>query len=237
VWPRTIAALAVAAAPLFTALPARSDLALPTTVREDYASSVKVSGGILVGLVIGPLSGVADPHAVRVPLGLFVKPTLVCIAAKTRDGQYWSEATFTAPGHATGYGFMLPQTPWRFITELKRYQRADYAVLARYGPDCNIDPAAPYLPVRYEGPALQLTAALNLPRAISWNARLAVAGGSTVPGQCAEAPSNVRATAYNIVCTFDLSGVSHDPSTADLVLDRRERTGERTDSFVIRLVP
>ncbi|MEA2667041.1 MAG: hypothetical protein QOI11_3985 [Candidatus Eremiobacteraeota bacterium] len=217
--------------------PARADTVLPATVKEDFASAVKVSGGVLVGLELGSTKGVADPRAVRIPLGLFAKPTPVCVSAKTRDGQYWSEATLTAPGGSGDVGVLEPHTPWRFLPQLAAYARSDYAVLARYGPDCDIDPAAPYLPVVYGASPTQLTVALNVQRAVGWRTRLVFGDKPSLTGQCDEAAPNVRATAFNLVCRFDLGTLARDAGTAQLVLNRRERTGDRTDTFDIRFAP
>ncbi len=219
------------------AVPARADTVLPTSVKEDYASAVKISGGILVGLELGSMKGVADPRAVRIPLGSFAKPTPVCVTGKTRDGQYWSQATLTAAAGSDELGIMRPNPPWRFLSELAAYARADYAVVARFGPDCDIDPAAPYLPILYDGPRAQLTAALNVQRAIAWRTRLVFGEKLSIPGKCDEAPPEVRATAFNLICRFDLGTAPRDAVSAQLVLNRRERTGDRTDAFPIRFSP
>lgn len=214
---------------------ARADTPLPATLKEDFASAARVSGGILVGLVVGPMSGRANPRDVRIPLSPFAKPTAVCVTAKTRDGQYWAQAIFTAPPHTAGFGFMQPQPDWQFIDQLRAYRRSDFAVLARYGVDCDIDPAAPYLPISYGGAPLRLTASINVQRAISWNTRLVFAANASVRGDCEESPLGVRATAFNLVCAFDLTTVPPGTMTAELVLDRHERTGDRSDSFTVRL--
>ena len=84
-------ALVVNFATCFSLLAVSSALAeveLEATVKEDFATAVKVSGGFLVGLAFGPTEGKADPRFIRIPLGGFVERTEVCMTAKTRDGQY-----------------------------------------------------------------------------------------------------------------------------------------------------
>jgi hypothetical protein len=222
---------------LLAASPALAEIALAATVKEDFATAVKVSGGFLVGLAFGPTEGKADPRFIRIPLGSFVERTEVCMTAKTRDGQYWGQAAFAAPGDTEGDGVVMPTGGWKYIQELSAYDRRDLAVSARVGPDCAIDPAARYLPVTYGDARTELTAAINSQQAVTARAQLVLENQKTVEAKCDRAPPDVRSTAFNLVCTFDLRPLGAAKGPAQLTLQRRLLTGVREDSFDIVLPP
>jgi hypothetical protein len=214
---------------------AQAETALQGIVREDFASQVRVGGGgILVGLALGPVAGKADPRDLRIPLG-FPERTRICVTGNTRDGQYWSDVALTAPPNTAGVARIDPQPQWRFLDQLRRYDRASFAAVARFGPKCDIDPAAGYLPVVYDGPRTTLTAAFNSQRAIASSAQLTLPHKPPITGACTEIESDLRATAFDLVCRFDLTGVATDQGAATLTLRRQQRTGERTDQFTLRL--
>jgi hypothetical protein len=219
-----------------TGAAARADTALPAIVREDFATQVRVGGGgVLVGLAVGSLGGRADPRAMRIPLG-FGERTRICLTANTRDGLYWSDVSLTAPANTPGVGVIEPQPPWRFLEQLAQYDRTSFAAVARYGPKCEVDPLAGYLPVVYGESRTMLTAAFNSQRAITSEAHLAVPHKPAIAGICSKIPADVRATAFDVVCRFDLTGVRAEESAATLTLLRRQRTGrQRTDQFTVRL--
>jgi hypothetical protein len=208
---------------------------LPTIIHEDYSRSVNVAGNILVGLTLGPIDGNADPQLVRIPLRPFSTATKVCIAARTRDGAYWSQSVLTVPGDIATFGVMQPTTPWRFLDQLKGYARNEYAVVARYGRDCDTDPDAPYLPIRYGPTGSQLTAQFNVQRAISSGAYLTSEGRTVAEGRCRQSPPGTRAIEFNLTCTFELGSFAADTHMSTMVLNRREVTGDRSDSFRVQV--
>jgi hypothetical protein len=230
---RSLRALCILLALAVQPQPAGAQTRLPATIKEEYASQVKVSGSVLVGLAIGSLDRhAADPRELRIPLDGFSETTPMCLTANTRDGQYWSEATFTVPAKATGLGELEPQPQWRFIEKLARYDRRKFAALARYGANCDTGPGVAYLPVVYDGSRI-LTAAINSQRAIVSAAQLVLANKPAITGRCIEVDPDVHATAFDLVCEFDLGAA--EPGLASLRLRRHQRTGVRTDEFAIRL--
>lgn len=232
---RFLRILCVTAALAGACVAAQAETALSGIVREDFASQVRVGGGgVLVGLALGPLAGKADPRDLRIPLG-FPERTRICVTANTRDGQYWSDVALTAPPNIAGVARIDPQPQWRFLEQLRRYDRASFAAIARFGPKCDIDPSAEYLPVVYDGPRTILTAAFNSQRAIASSAQLTLPHKQPITGACAEIESDLRATAFDVICRFDLTGASTDQAAATLTLLRHQRTGERTDQFTLRL--
>jgi hypothetical protein len=205
-------------------------------VHEEYVnSSVNVAGGLLVGLAIGPSAGNADPRAIRVPLAHSGASNDVCVSTRTIDGRYWSTAAFVVPSGATGLAAMDPNPGWQYLKQLATVPRNEFAAVGLDNKTCSIDESTVYLPISYDGPQDQLSAKINSPRIIEVSsAVLKLANRSEIPGTCATLPRNVRLQEFNVSCTFSLAKASS-KGLAQFVLQRYERTGERSDTFAVLL--
>ncbi len=203
-----------------------SQTKIVTDVEEAFSSRVAVSGSIIVGAMLGPLTGKTDTSDL-----MFNMPTnaaYACFSSKTRDGQYWSEARMRIPEDHSGMSQLDPTDGWQYLDELSLYGKSDFAALVRLGENCRIDPDAPILPVQFEAEGDgMLTIALNAQRAYRVSAVLETMNGDiNLGGTCNRPDANIRSTAFNYLCSFDLEGVETGVSVT-LVINSRTRVGPR----------
>jgi hypothetical protein len=217
------------------------DIPLRANISEEFQTGVvKTSGAPLVSLTVGPVLGVADPRAIRVPLVNASKPTAVCFSAQSLDGRYSGSTKMTEPANATGYGVIQPNPPWRYLSQLAAIPRQEFATLAIYGDSCDgLDTSNPYLPLSYDGPQTELTAAFDAPGIIGRPRAKLLTGDVAIAGICDVVPSSRRAMAFNVKCRFPLQGLATRSPKAVVAIqfERVDRTGSERDEFPILLPP
>ena len=74
------------------AFPVNSQVLLEADVEEDFSERVAVSGSMVVGAMLGSLSGEADTSGLVLNFPAGSANGQACFSSKTRDGQYWSQA-------------------------------------------------------------------------------------------------------------------------------------------------
>jgi len=206
-------------------------------VAEDFAPSVKVSGEVLVGVVIGSLAGSADPRKLVVPSTKETAGQPLCFAAKTRDGQYVAGARLPS-GVVPGEDFVIePERPWKHLAALAAYSFGDFATLVRLGSDCTMNAKAPVMPVRYPSSGTpQLFVFINTQRSLSATATVEWGDGRRATGTCKSADlAQVRSAAFDMVCTIALP--ESQAGDAKLTISRRARMGTATDVVDLKLPP
>lgn len=211
---------------------------LAADVEENYSGRVAVSGSIIVGAAFGDAFQKINPGDLIVLVPEAAKGEKVCLTAKTRDGQYWSQAQVNLP-HEIENGIVIePKTGWKFLKELKSYQRSDFAALARFGEDCQFDAKATILPVKYDSGAQGLLrVSINSQRAIRVSAEIGVGHENTIKGNCDKTASvGIRSTAFNYVCSFDLTDKEISGKKV-LTVSRRLRVGGKRSDDVEIFIP
>ncbi|MFN3225399.1 MAG: hypothetical protein ACE360_04015 [Hyphomicrobiales bacterium] len=198
---------------------------------EEFRASTPVAGTMVAGALLGPLVAVSDPATILIPNP---EPnTALCFVARTRDGQYWAQSSFSTPQQSE-FLTLERHGGWQHKEELSQYDGGDFAVSVRAGQDCAINPDAPLLPVSYSpDPASStLHVAINSQRAIALSASLRL-DENTVEGRCnrAGAPGE-RSTAFQYWCSFSLPD-SQFQQIATLIVERRLRTGPRVDEVTL----
>jgi hypothetical protein len=204
-------------------------------VAEDFAPSVKVSGDILVGVVIGSLAGAADPRKLVVTSTPGTAGMPVCFNAKTRDGQYAADAHLPRQV-VPGEDFILqPEDNWKHLNALSSYSFQDFATLVRVGNDCALNRKALIVPVRYPSAgARELTVFVNSARSLSATVSLVLADGQALTGKCDKAETaKIRSTAFDMVCKVALPAAAR--GEAELAISRRARMGNAKDTFRVAL--
>jgi hypothetical protein len=225
-------ALAVA---IYAAGGAQAQTVVRAPVAEDFAPSVKVSGDILVGVVLGSLLGAADPRKLVVTSTRGTAGMPVCFNAKTRDGQYSADARLPRQVVPDGDFVLEPEDKWKHLSALSAYTFADFATLVRVGEDCALNRKALIAPVRYpSADARKLTVFVNSARSLSASISLVLPGGQTVPGKCNKADTaKIRSTAFDMVCELTLPASAQ--GEAELAISRRARMGTAKDTFRVVL--
>lgn len=224
--------LLIAAFLLLSAGHVHAQTALTAVLEEDYAPSVTVSGNLFVGAVRGPAGGALDLGAVMLPV-LPRASARMCLIARTRDGQYWGRSEFAVPRNASSPLYFRPDGGWKHEAALAAYDISDFAAALRSGDACLTDPAAPLVPIRLgPGRSNEISIMINSQRAISARAILALGPDRQVQAECRRPEATtVRSTAFDMTCHFVLpAGFSGD---AELSLNRRLRTGARTDKVTL----
>jgi len=211
---------------MFTVETATAQTVIEADVQENYSGKVAVSGSIIVGVAYGGVIAPVNPKELVIPLPKIESDAEICIAAKTRDGQYWSQANVIIPVGTESAISIKPRVGWKYLNELKLYKRSDFAVLARLGKDCQYDPKALLLPVKYASDVQDvLKVAINSQRAIRVSAQIETGEGDFLQGQCDKASTvGIRSTAFNYLCSFDLTGLKLSGQKT-LEINRRLRVG------------
>ena len=76
------------------ASPVKSQALIEADVEEDFSERVAVSGSMVVGAMLGSLSGEADTSGLVFNFPAASPDRQACFLSKTRDGQYWSQAVW-----------------------------------------------------------------------------------------------------------------------------------------------
>lgn len=213
------------------AMTASAQTALTVEVKEDFATSVNVSGTVITGLMIGSQE-VPDPSRLtfRVEEASYIH---ACLQARTRDGQYWAESVFDIPAKQGAVFTISPRDGWRHLSKLSKYGENDFAALLRIGKDCDIVTDAPLVPVfaQQNGPR-KLRVVINSQRAIRLSAELESASGAIHEAHCTKPDiRTIRSTAFDYVCTFE----AFSEGRAMLTLRRRMRTSNMTDRYEVHI--
>lgn len=206
--------------------------AIVAEIEEDFAPSVSVSGNLFVGLSRGPVEGATELGALRIP-NFSSEAQNGCLVAKTRDGQFWARSKFELPGSIDATFAFEPDSGWQHAAELANYQLSDFAIIIRAGDDCLLDSEAAAIPARFaQGKNEQISLMVNSQRAISAQAKLTMASGEVSSAVCGKPQlSNVRSTAFDRTCIFDVD--SNLSGSGEIELSRRMRTGPRTDRIAV----
>ena len=209
-----------------------------TDIEENYSGKVAVSGSIIVGAAFGDAILKANPSKLIVITPSEQVGGRVCLSTKTRDGQYWSQASVDLPFEIQDGIHIEPKNGWKYLKELKAYNRSDFAALARLGHDCQYDPKSTILPVKYladnQGP-LQIS--INSQRAIRVSAELQSSDDTAVKGDCVKAASvGIRSTAFNYLCSFDTATLET-KGIKTLIVNRRLRVGGKRSDDVKIYIP
>jgi len=209
-----------------------------TDIEENYSGKVAVSGSIIVGAAFGDAIPNANPSELIVITPNQQVDGKVCLSTKTRDGQYWAQANVDLPSDIQDGIHIEPKNGWQFLKELKAYKRSDFAALARLGDNCQFDPQATILPVKYaldnQGP-LQIS--INSQRAIRVSAELQSSDNTPVKGDCKKATSvGIRSTAFNYLCSFDTTTLKT-KGIKTLTVNRRLRVGGKRSDDVKIYIP
>ena len=212
------------------ASPVKSQALIEVDVEEDFSERVAVSGSMVVGAMLGALSGEADTSGLVLNFPAGSANGQACFSSKTRDGQYWSQAVVALPEGHSGTSKLTPKNGWQYLDELALYSQSDFAAIVRLGQACRIDPDAPILPVQVGNePEAQLNIALNVQRAFRVSAQLRAGSDASLDGVCAKPEGDVRSTAFNYLCTFTLPD-DWQKGEAELIINRRTRVGRRSDT-------
>ena len=210
--------------------PSYAQTLLTAEVEEDFSERVAVSGSMVVGAMLGSLSGEADTSGLVFNFPAASTDRQACFSSKTRDGQYWSQAVVALPEGHSGASKLAPKNGWQYLEELALYNQSDFAAIIRLGQECRIDPDAPILPVQVGNePEAQLNIALNVQRAFRVSAQLRAGSDASLDGVCAKPEGDVRSTAFNYLCTFTLPD-DWQKGEAELIINRRTRVGRRSDT-------
>jgi len=96
--------------------------------REGFEDKVNVAGGVLLGLALGPATGLTAIDYVQLDKSGLLSATSICIRATTSDGLFWSENLFVIDGG---------ESLWRakpiskdFSDELKSYGEENIVISA-----------------------------------------------------------------------------------------------------------
>lgn len=203
-------------------------------IEEGYSGAVAVSGHVVVGAVLGPLDGRADPSKVLMSLQ-GEGNTSVCVSGTTRDGVYWTRAQLSVPEGTVTPIRMQPVEGWQYLDRVRKYDQEDFGILTRTGEDCLVNREAPIVPVSYGAEADELSIMINSQRAFAVSASLQTPGGEPVEAVCEQSGgSDIRSTAFNVLCRFDLRNY---PASGphELVINRRLRVGARSDTYALLL--
>lgn len=213
---------------------AQNDLLID--LNEDYSGKVSVSGSVLVGAAFGALDGKADPRKLTVQLEPAAGASTLCFSATTRDGQYAAHAKVLAPAGEVKGAKIVPSKGWNYLSELRAYNGTDFATIIRLGKDCQIDPDTTILPLfSGSGERDVLTIFLNSQRAFRVTARLDVPDSAPIEGVCKKSSTmEIRSTAFNYTCQFDLKGGDLNGKTS-LSVSRWLSVGRRSDTFGVYL--
>jgi len=209
-----------------------------TDIEENYSGKVAVSGSIIVGAVYGDAILNANPSDLIIITPDQQVDGSVCLSTKTRDGQYWAQANVDLPSDIQDGIHIEPKNGWKFLKELKAYNRSDFAALARLGDNCQFDPQATILPVKYaldnQGP---LQVSINSQRAIRVSAELQSSDNTPVKGDCKKSTSvGIRSTAFNYLCSFDITTLET-KGIKTLTVNRRLRVGGKRSDDVKIYIP
>lgn len=213
---------------------ARAQVAVPVDLKEDYSDQVPVTGTVVVGVVLGAISGPLDPTRIALPISRLKPLTPVCVSTKTQDGQYWASAALSSPVSSQPLATLKPKNGWRYLQQLSKYSLTNFAPMARVGENCDADPHAPFLPVIFGSDRQTLTIFINDQRAISTRTALR-ANDTAIDGTCTPASPGIRSVAFNVTCVFDLRTLKPNSTTVHVQLLRRLRGGERQDDIVIEM--
>lgn len=188
---------------VYSASPARAQSvsgSLQGTLREEYSSSVPLSGTLVVGLWLGDLGGLMKPESVYVDLPGGQAESM-CFVAQTRDGVYSAEGTLSPTPLQPGR-FSLPALAQsKFRRQLALYPALDFAARADIGAACDGAGKSKLVPViTAEGPH-SLILALNTRQALSATAWFEQ-DGKRVDGECSR-DTNARSVTFDLVCKFD----------------------------------
>jgi len=209
-----------------------------TEIEENYSGKVAVSGSIIVGAAYGDAILNANPSELIVITPNQQVDGKLCLSTKTRDGQYWAQANVDLPSDIQDGIHIEPKNGWKFLKELKAYKRSDFAALARLGDNCQFDPQATILPVKYalgnQGP-LQIS--INSQRAIRVSADLQSSDDTAIKGDCKKATSvGIRSTAFNYLCSFETATLKT-KGIKTLTVNRRLRVGGKRSDDVKIYIP
>jgi len=214
------------------AMTASAQTALTVEVKEDFATSVNVSGTVITGLMIGSQE-VPDPSGLTFRIE---EPSKIhaCLQARTRDGQYWAESVFDIPAKQGAVFTISPRDGWRHLSKLSKYGENDFAALLRVGKDCDIVTDAPLVPVfAQQNSPRKLKVVINSQRAIRLSAELESASGAIHEAHCTKPDiRTIRSTAFDYICTFG----TFSEGRSMLTLRRRMRTSNMTDRYEV-LIP
>ena len=213
------------------AMTASAQTALTVEVKEDFATSVNVSGTVITGLMIGSQE-VPDPSGLTFRINEEAK-VHACLQARTRDGQYWAESVFDIPAKQGAVFSISPRDGWRHLSKLSKYGENDFAALLRVGKDCDIVTDAPLMPVfAQQNSPRKLRVVINSQRAIRLSAELESRSGEIHQAHCAKPDTRqIRSTAFDYICTFDIFS----EGTSVLTLRRRMRTSSTTDRYEVHI--
>ncbi len=173
----------------------------------------------------------------RVPLVRTGSTSDMCVSTRTFDGRYTGIETFTIPSGESGLVAIAPQPPgWQFEKQLSSLPRKNFAAVVVGNSTCATPTSTVYLPIVYDGAqeAPTLTVAINAPQIAELSSvTLRLADKTSLTGTCDTPFQTMRRQEFNVSCTFNLtkSAVKGD---AQLVFDRYDNTGERSDTFAIR---
>lgn len=141
-WLARVLAVAGLAAPFFSggtpvaAQQARLPVLEPSVpLQESYQKDFSAaSGGLVHGVLLGPLDGQVNLADLRVALpAAGLGPSKLCVIVQSIDGRYSGEVAYAFPRAAQEARLKFPT---QFESQLRQYRARELAVLAHLAPDC-----------------------------------------------------------------------------------------------------
>lgn len=178
-------------------------LKLASKFTENFTTSPKVSGEMLVGLHLGDTAGAYDAAALQVALPTMPADTrAACVRVITRDARYWAANVYDVSGARPG--FVQVDNPTSFRDRLAGYPAVDVAVRATLG-DCDVSGQELFMPVLVRGSPSpnRLTLALNTGTRRT-SVKLTRNGQDLPLASVCEPPPTGSKVAFTMVCGLEL---------------------------------
>jgi hypothetical protein len=105
-----------------------------TSYVENFAGNPKISGSLLVGLIIGVPFGKYHPEEVGLYLSADARGRNACVEISSRDGRYFAQNAYHIPNEQ---GIGRFETSTKFAEQLAQYEAEELAILVRLVETCN----------------------------------------------------------------------------------------------------
>lgn len=197
------------------------------TLDEVITSSPEISSPMIAGLIAGPMTDRLDYSKLRFSLPVASGSTKLCYWAASRDGVVRLSGTYAIPA---GKRVVTPPKSSSIASaKLATYNSQDVAVTGRIGSDCQINPAAAYVPAAYQGKRETLHVMLLSRNATAALIQIKDSRGAMATAQCTRSPGKLASIRFDMSCAVPLTKLTlSGASTVTITL--RDRRGNPSDT-------
>ena len=191
-------------------------------IDENFSGLYKQSAvlGLVVGVYQGQLPGRADLRAVQVLLPPGTAARRVCFSAATFDGVYSASGELDAPAGVAGPQNIGVRGYSQYAGPVGRYAGDELAVGLVVSRDCNLLPAAVFVPATYGGPMDHVQVALNTKPTKALEVTLRSRTNERFLGEC-KAMETRKTAVFLQVCSFKIKPAAFAQGPGELNVRRK----------------